>query len=158
MDHRSQVEDVKKTLLILGLDDWVDFTEAVDVARDVKAGRSPWKDLSPGSEYGVEREAMTRGRQIESEREALPLAVEAIKELVRDGLVRVSNTTRNGFIAWDGSAREVEMRIDEAVKNVRYPMVIGDLFWLENTPAGNRLGQEAFRATPEAWSDGNAPQ
>src|SRR5690554_5618620 len=122
MDHRSQVEEVKKTLLILGLDDWVDFTEAVDVARDVKAGRSPWEDLSPGSEYGVEREAMTRDRQIESEREALPLAVEAIKELVRDGLVRVGSTTRDGFVAWGGSAREIEMRIDEAVKNVRYPM------------------------------------
>jgi hypothetical protein len=76
------------------------------------------------------------------EREALPLAIMAVKELLRDGLVRIGDTTTSGFVPWDGSEEEIESRIDSAAANSEFPLLPGHLFWLENTPLGDEKARQ----------------
>jgi hypothetical protein len=67
----------------------------------------------------------------------MPLGIRAVKELLRDGLIRVGDTVGDRFEAWPGSVLEVESRIDIKLGLVTYPVLPGDLFWIENTPAGD---------------------
>ena len=70
----------------------------------------------------------------------VPLGIVAVKELLREGLVRVGETSTQGFVAWSGSLEDIESHIDSVVESAEYPLLPGQLFWVHNTSAGDEKG------------------
>jgi len=116
----GDVETVCNKILMSGVDDWVHIPEAVSFARDAL----------PESD----------------EQTALPLAVESVKQLLREGLVQVGKVTNNGFEPWLGSLDVTERRIDEAAAKATFPLLFGDLFWICNTALGDERGGGLLKA------------
>lgn len=115
------LEAVERSILMSGVDDWVDVSEAVDYAR-----------------HAMDGPAVT-------ELEALPTAAMAIKHLIQQGYVEVGTVTET-FTPWAGEVEELTARIDSAVKSAAFPLEFGDLFWISNTPAGDELGRQLLDA------------
>jgi hypothetical protein len=123
-----EVEAVKTAILSSGLDDWVHMAEVVSAARQARS--------EGASDEGSPDDSLAK-----QERAAFPLGIAAIKELLRDGLVRVGETTPEGFVAWRGSADEIESRIDSVAQQAEFPLLPGHLFWIENTPSGDEVAR-----------------
>jgi len=133
-----RINHVKNEILASGTDDWVHIAEVVFFAREAMFGDRLEERYPNDASLSVERLAEERDRWSASqERTALPLAIVAVKELLREQLVRVGETIGRAFVPWSGSLAEIESRIDAAAENAVFPLLPGHLFWLENTPAGN---------------------
>jgi hypothetical protein len=137
------VAHVKKEILLSGTEDWVHIAEIIFFAREaffedrLKDGYPDDADLS------VERLAAARDQwSVGQEKQAMPLAIIAVKELLRESLVRVGETADRRFVPWVGSTDEVEKRIDDLVEAAEFPLLPGHLFWLENTPLGTEKVQD----------------
>jgi hypothetical protein len=113
---------VRAEILMSGVDDWVHIPEVLWFTRKA----------FPGTD----------------ERQALPLATCAIKELLTEGLVEVGEIVGNEFVPWSGTLDEVKFRIDDAAQEARFPVIFGDLFWIRNTPLGTERGN-ALLDTPD---------
>ncbi|MDV6014392.1 hypothetical protein [Haloechinothrix sp. LS1_15] len=74
---------------------------------------------------------------------ALPLAIHAVKELLRDGLVCAGDADweQGRFRPWSLPVDVVESYIDRAARELEPPIAFGDLFWLENTPEGDAYAE-----------------
>jgi hypothetical protein len=119
--NATRVERVLAELVDRGEADWVDLAEAWWVA---------------GSTGGSE-----------SEEEARDLAIEAISQALRRGLMEMGDVTEiQGFRAWALPIDEVIERIvREWSVNSRPEM--GDIGWLQNTQLGNSHASTARSAT-----------
>ncbi|WFF02694.1 hypothetical protein [Micromonospora sp. WMMD964] len=129
---------VKREILISGSDDWVSIADIVAFAREAIYGDRV-QDGYPEGGHETPAGALATARDewlARQERAALPLGVEATKELLRDGLICVGATVEGRFVAWSGSTQELESRIDSVVETATYPLLPGDLFWVANTVAG----------------------
>lgn len=123
---------VAKRILAHGTDDWVHLAEVEYVARMSLARPNL---------------AATRGR-------IRTAALEALKQLLDDRLVRIGTVTPTGFEPW-------ELRNEEAIARVAREwterrLFPGDICWLENTAEGNRIGNEIVRELLELgtwWND-----
>lgn len=145
-----EVDAVKDTILVHGLDDWVHLGEVVAAAHQAKHGDAfrggvpddPAMDIA---ELGRRRTAwMAR-----NDRNALPLGIVAVKELPRAGLVRIGETSTGKFVAWDGTVEEIESRIDRAVEAAEeFPLLPGHLFWIENTALGDEVAESIQSSSP----------
>lgn len=136
MDPR--VSFVKRKILASGTDDWVAAVEASFAARQAAYG-DHLRDSFPDdktmdvSQLGALRDEWTASQ----ERRTLYLVVQAVKELIRDGLAQIGYTVDEGFEPWKGSPSEIEARIDAVVDAADFPLRPGDLFWLRNTSRGD---------------------
>ena len=136
MDPR--VGYIKREILTSGSDDWVHAAEIAAFAREALYGDHVYESYPEDDRLSVEALGLARDEWLaRQEREALPLGIKAVKELLRDKLIRVGDTAGSRFEPWSGSVLEVESRIDAKIKVVTYPVLPGDLFWIENTPMGN---------------------
>lgn len=139
-----EIDAVKKAILESGLDDWVHIGEVVAAARWAKYGNA-FRDGFP-DDPAMDMAELGRRRNMwmaEADRDALPLGIIAVKELLRDGLVRVGGTSTGRFIAWEGAVEEIESRIDSAVETAEFPLLPGHLFWIENRPQGDEAAEVA---------------
>lgn len=137
-----EMEAVKSAILASGLDDWVHIAEVVLAARQARSGGHALDGYPDDTTTSVDRLTGLRGEWLaQNEREALPLGIAAVKELFRDGLVRVGDTSDSGFLPWSGSLEEIESRIDYAARMAQYPLLPGHLFWIENTPSGDEIAR-----------------
>jgi hypothetical protein len=91
----------------------------------------------------AELAALRKSWLASQEREAFPLAIRAVKELIRDGLVQIGYTTNTGFVPWEGSLEEIEQRIDAVAATAEFPLLPGHLFWLNSTPEGDAVANAA---------------
>ncbi|BCJ32294.1 hypothetical protein [Actinocatenispora sera] len=136
MDPR--VAYIKREILTCGSDDWIHVADIAAFAREALYGDHVQDGYPEDDRLSVGALALARDEWLaRQEREALPLGIRAVKELLRDGLIRVGDTVGDRFEAWPGSVLEVESRIDIKLGLVTYPVLPGDLFWIENTPAGD---------------------
>ena len=134
---------VKKKVLASGTDDWVHDLEACYAARQAVFGEHIRNGFPEDGTLGVDELALARANWTATqERRAFPLALEAVKELVRDGLVEIGSVTKNGFVAWEGFADDLESGIGDLAKRAKFPLLPGDLFWLCNTPLGDEKAKE----------------
>ncbi|MCG5470590.1 hypothetical protein LADH09A_004544 [Micromonospora sp. LAH09] len=126
--------------MISGTDDWVSIAEIAAFAREAFYGDRIQAGFPQGGpSTTVVALAAARDEWLaRREREALPLGVEAVKELLRDGLVCVGDVWNSRFVAWSGSVQELESRIDSVVETATYPVLPGELFWVENTVTGHQ--------------------
>jgi hypothetical protein len=137
MDPR--VKYIKREILASGSGDWVHAAEIAAFAREALYGDHVQEGYPEDDHLSVEALAAARDEWLaRQEREALPLGIEAINELLRDELIRVGETTSGQFVAWPGPVRELESRIDSVAEAATYPVLPGDLFWIENTSTGNQ--------------------
>jgi hypothetical protein len=140
MDH--EVEAVRSAILSSGLDDWVHIAEVVAAARQARSVASSSVGHPDDPMTIVDGPGQLRNERLaQSEREALPIGIVAVKELLRDGLIRIGETSNDGFVPWGGSLEEIESRIDHAVQGAQYPLLPGYLFWIENTPFGDEIAR-----------------
>jgi len=137
-----EVGAVKSAILASGLDDWVHIAEVVLAARQARSVARSSEGHPDDSTTIVEGPGQLRSEWLaQSEREALPLGIAAVKELLRDGLIQIGETSNGGFAPWGGSPEEIEARIDHAVQGAQYPLLPGHLFWIENTPSGDEIAR-----------------
>ena len=137
-----EVESVKSAILASGLDDWVHIAEVVSAARQAGSVARSSEGHPDNSMTIVDGFGQLRNEWLaQSERDALPLGIAAVKELLRDGLIRIGETSNGGFVPWGGSLEEIESRIDHAVRGAQYPLLPGHLFWIENTPSGDEIAR-----------------
>jgi hypothetical protein len=143
-----EIDAVKDTILVHGLDDWVHIGEAVAAARQAKYGDA-FRDGFP-DDPAMDIAKLGRRRNewmARNDRDALPLGIVAVKELLRDGLIRIGQTSSGSFVAWSGTVEEIESRIDSAVESAEFPLLPGHLFWVDNTPPGDEVA-ESIRSDP----------
>lgn len=132
------IDFIKNKILASGTDDWVHEAEACYAARQAVFGDRLREGFPEDETLGTERLAALRADWTAAqERQAFPLALEAIKELLRDGLIEIGSVTKDGFVRWGGSSVELESRIDRLLEMTHYPLMPGDLFWLSNTSLGD---------------------
>jgi hypothetical protein len=142
----NNVEAVKNAVLASGMDDWVHIAEVVSAARQARSGQRPEQGYPDDSTMSIDDLGRLRSEWLaRSEREALPLGVSAVKELLRAGLVRIGEVSDSGFVAWRGSVEEIESLIDGVVQEAEYPLLPGHLFWIENTPLGDEVARSGGR-------------
>ena len=135
-----EIEAVKKAILVSGTDDWVHIAEVTLAAAQAMYGEHRLDGFPSDETMSVEQLASLRQDWVAAqERTALPLGIRAVKELIRDGLVRIGDATDSGFIPWEGSAEAIESRIDRVVEEAPYPLLPGHLFWFSNTPSGDEM-------------------
>jgi hypothetical protein len=136
------VDAVKNAILASGLDDWVHIAEVVAAARQARSVPLSKQDHRGDSTAIADELSQLRSeRLVESEREALPLGIVAVKELLGEGLIRIGEISNSGFMPWRGSFEEIESRIDDTVTAAQYPLLPGHLFWIENTPSGDEAAR-----------------
>jgi hypothetical protein len=123
----NSLAQVKKLILASGTDDWVHILEPLYAACKAMGGAS--------------------------ESEALPLAVTAIKELVREGLVEVGELGSDGFEPWDGSWESIEKKLDLEVRKAEFPVPLGRICWTANTARGHEIGKKIVENEPEISDD-----
>ena len=142
MDPR--VGDVKREILIRASDDWVNVAEIADFAREAMHGDRFLEGYPDDDRLSVEDLAAVRDEwQAGKEREAFPLGIAAVKELVAEGLVRVGYTANRGFVPWEETGDELASRIDDAVgEHTEFPLLPGHLFWLKNTDRGHQAAAQ----------------
>jgi hypothetical protein len=80
--------------------------------------------------------------------EVLLVVIEAVKNLLRQGLIEVGAVT-DTFTPWVGSLNEIEHRIDQAHAQAKSPVRFGDLFWISNTPRGDERGEQLLAQAKE---------
>jgi hypothetical protein len=108
------------------------------LARQAKFGERAVVNHAADQSGNVDQLARLRDEWVaQQERDALPLGIAAVKELLREGLIRVGDAGSGGFTAWVGSTREIESRVDAALETAEYPVLPGHLFWIVNTPLGD---------------------
>jgi hypothetical protein len=130
-----RVEYIKREILASGSGDWVHAAEIAAFAREALYGDHVQDGYPEDDRLAVEALAAARDEWLSSqERESLPLGIQAVKELLRDRLIRVGDTVDGQFVAWPGSVQELESRIDSVAETATYPVLPGDLFWLEYIP------------------------
>jgi hypothetical protein len=110
---------LEREILLHGIDDWVQMCEVASVARGVLPRASA--------------------------EEIREKSVRAVGELREHGCVRVGDLTKAGFSSWVGDTAEIVGRIDAEWRALGSPN-LGDIGWLENTPIGNRIGLEEWKA------------
>jgi hypothetical protein len=137
------VDAVKRTILDVGLEDWVDVPHALYAARQTIFQ----ENLLDSFPDNFDERANWLAAQ---EREALPLVVEAVKQLVREGLIELGETVGRGFYPWEGTIEEVCRRIDDAAAAATFPVLVSELFWMRNT----RRGNDFIRRLNSSVSDG----
>lgn len=113
-------------VLLRGNADWVHLAEVKWVVKSIGGERA-------------------KDRVIES-------SLDVIRELLESRLADIGDVTDGGFFEWN-------LPIEDAIKRVRGDWVKldqelrpGDVCWLANTAAGNKLAEEIFRQR-EAQSD-----
>jgi len=137
------VEATKRGVLARGSDDWVYAGEVVLVAAEAVLGSQRLAGYPDDPAVDTAQLATQRKLWLaEQERSVFPLAVRAVKELIRDGLVWIGDVADGGFQPWQGLREELEARIDAAGESAVFPLLPGDLFWLKNTAAGNELAEQ----------------
>ncbi|WP_155984812.1 hypothetical protein [Saccharomonospora piscinae] len=124
---RVDLEKIKKVILVDGLVDWVSIISPLFAARQILGGAG--------------------------EREALPLAIQAVKELLREGLILVGETSRRGFEPWTGSLASIEQRLDWEAKNIEFPVRFGDICWIDNTERGEQMANHVMKTEPDILDD-----
>lgn len=135
-----EIEAVKKAILVSGTDDWVHIAEVTLAAARAMYGEHRLEGFPSDEVMSVGQLAPLRQDWLAAqERTALPLGIRAVKELIRDGLVRIGDATDSGFMPWEGSAEAIESRIYNVVQQAPYPLLPGHLFWLSNTPSGDEV-------------------
>lgn len=87
-------------------------------------------------------------KSIEGEQEKdkmMERSLSVIRELLASGLADIGDVTDGGFFEWN-------MPLDEAIDRVRtewmaldHDLWPGDVCWLANTPAGDRLAEKIFQ-------------
>lgn len=148
MDRESTF--VKQRILASGTDDWVHIVEVSFAARLAMYGDHIRDGYPDAGSVDAGQLAATRDKwSAEQERQSFPIAIRAVKELVRDGLVQIGYTTDAGFVPWEGALEEIDERIDAVAATAEFPLLPGDLFWLNNTPEGD--------AVARSDSDGSLP-
>jgi hypothetical protein len=142
MDH--SIRFIEGKVLASGTDDWVHVAEVCFAARQAVLGER-LRDGYPNDEtLEIEQLASLRKRWTAAqERECFPLAIRAVKEMIRSGLVQIGSLTNAGFIQWGGSLEEIESRLDSVVEAAEFPLQPGDLFWLQNTPDGDEVARQS---------------
>lgn len=134
-----EIETVRNAILARGLDDWVHVAEVAFVARQARFGERLLANYPAGEAADDDQVLRRRDEWLAlQEREALPVGMKAIKELLREELIRVGDIASGKFVAWPGSTQELERRIDVLMETASYPVLPGDLFWIENTSVGDR--------------------
>lgn len=105
MDPR--VGYIKREILISGSDDWVHVGEIAAFAREALYGDRVRDGYPEDDRLSVEALGLARDEWLaHQEREALPLGISAVKELLRDKLIRVGDVAGSRFEAWPGSVLE----------------------------------------------------
>ena len=137
------LEIVKLAILEVGLEDWSHVPDALVAARQAIAG-DRWLDGFPDN--FDERGPWLAAR----EREALPLVIEAVRQLVRDGLVEVGEIVDNSFSTWSGNLDGIDRAIDRAAENATFPVLVSEMFWMRNTPRGDEFIEGLLAALPGA--------
>lgn len=134
-----EIEAVKSAILARGLEDWVHIADVAFVARQARFGDRLMADYPTGESMKDDQLVRRRDDWLAwQEREALSLGIKAIKGLLRDEQIRVGETASGQFVAWAGSVQELESRVDLVAEAATYPVLPGDLFWIENTPMGDQ--------------------
>jgi hypothetical protein len=100
-----------------GLDDWVDAAEVA------------WVVKFTGDQ--------TTDSGIES------LALEVIARLLRRGLMKPGDVTKDGFCEWDLEPHEAVERITRSWKALGRLPGLGEVCWLSNTGEGDRKARES---------------
>jgi hypothetical protein len=139
-----EIKAVKNAILYSGLDDWVHIAEVASAARQAMSRVTLEEGRVDGSVAGVDELAGRRDEWLaRNEREALPVGIAAVKELLRDGFIRIGETSADGFVPWSGSVEEIESRIDTVVRAAEFPLLPGHLFWIENTSTGDEVARSS---------------
>ncbi|WP_155984811.1 hypothetical protein [Saccharomonospora piscinae] len=120
---QAKVDKVKRLILASGVHDWVDIVVPTLEACHALGG--------------VE------------ERAALPLALEAVKQLLREGLIEVGEVGVDGLSPWAVSLKTIEERIDLEARNVEFPLRSSYMFWIANTTRGDLVGRSILEKYPE---------
>lgn len=117
-----EIHFVKNKVLVCGTDDWVHIGEVVFFACEAMFDDRLEEGYPNDASLSVERLAEARDRWSASqERAALPLAIIAVKEFLREQIVRVGETAERAFVPWAGSLAEIESRVDAAARERSVP-------------------------------------
>lgn len=107
-------------LLVAGLDDWLHLADIAWSARE----------FARGSE----------------KQDVIAVAVEALTELLDQGLVEIGEVSDGGFFEWDATQEAAILRVQQewmALGRVPQP---GDVCWVANTKAGDKRAREIMDA------------
>ena len=126
---------IRRAILEIGLDDWIHVPDVLLAARQVLLGVH-WMDGFPSDPESQRRWLASQ------ESAALPLAIDAIKECLSEGLIEVGEIIDNEFVPWPGPVDEVSARADSAARGATFPILVSELFWMRNTALGDRFGEQ----------------
>lgn len=115
MTPKHLVDDI----LMRGCADWVDACEVASVALTEGKAKSP--------------DAMRE------------LALELIRNVVRQGLMELGDVTRGGFGKWDLPIEEGLARVEREWLALGRNPTLAEICWLQNTSRGNELGEELLK-------------
>lgn len=107
---------VKEQLLLAALDDWLHMADIFWIASD-ETGSSEVDDIRP-------------------------LVLQALTELLDEGLIKLGDVTVDGFAAWPGTRQDVLARFKCSWSSVKRPPQPGEVCWLADTDTGMRLARE----------------
>ena len=99
-------------ILLAGSDDWVYLAEALRIV-EVNTGEHPSS--------------------------AMRITLDIVRELLEGDLVQVGDVTDVGFQAWKMSTDECLRRIEAECEALGREPSLGEICWLQNTEAGNRI-------------------
>lgn len=140
-----RIDHVKREILAVGTDDWGNIADVVGFARETLYGDRVDEGFPEDGSLPIEQLADARDEWTSrQEREALPIGIAAVKELVREGLVWVGEIVGGKFTPWSGAPEDIDKRIDAAVEKAEFPLLPGHLFWLNNTPEGAARGHDVL--------------
>jgi hypothetical protein len=109
---------VERRVLGLGLVDWVHFVEVVDLVRADDPALS---------------EATLHQR-----------VLDVLRSLLEKGLIEVGDVQEaGGFRRWSGTAEDTLERIGREWASLERQPGLGDVCWLANTDAGDRLAADS---------------
>ena len=110
-----KIQECVDDLVMRGCDDWVQASEVASVAITEGGARS--------------------------EKEIQDLSFEMTRRVIRDGLMVLGDVTEKGFKKWNLSSEEGLARAERDWRALGRTPNLGELFWLENTPKGKKLGE-----------------
>jgi len=87
-----------------------------------------------------------RGLGARSSDEEQSMTLDAIKELLEDGLWRAGDLCADGFADWGGSTDEKVTRIEWEWSAHVGQLTLGDICWFANTPTGNEAARALLAA------------